>query len=96
VERPQCLPTNGTAYARIKSLPSHDRKTALLTSSAYMLSSGLMAGGRTSAEINTAGSFELFFHQCCKGPNSPVTSPALCSIGSEQVLRYSVIEPEMM
>ena len=47
----------------------------------YILSSGLMAGGRTSAEINTAGSFELFFHQCCELPNSPVTSPALSTSG---------------
>ncbi len=49
-----------------------------------------------SAEISTAGCLVLFFHQCASGPNSAVTSPASCSMGTAQLLRYSVIEPEMM
>jgi len=59
-----------------------------------MLSSGFISGGRISAESRTVGFFVLFFHQWANGPNSEVTSPAPCSIGTAQVLRYSDMEPE--
>ena len=41
-----------------------------------------------------AGLLVLFFHQCESEPDSTVTSPALCSIGTAQVLRYSVTAPD--
>ena len=61
----------------------------------YMLSSGFISGARISAESRTAGFCVLFFHQWASGPNSEVTSPASCSIGTAQVLRYSVMDPSM-
>ena len=36
----------------------------------------------------------MFFHQCARSPNSTATSPATCSIGTLQELRYSVIAPD--
>src|SRR5262249_38400363 len=38
----------------------------------------------------------VFFHQCDVPLTSAVASPALCTIGALQVLRYSVIWPVMM
>ena len=42
------------------------------------------------------GGLALFFHQCWTPSFSIETSPALCSIGTAQLLAYSWIWPETM
>ena len=60
--------------------------------SRYMLLSILSC--RMSAEISTAFSLPVFFHQCAVVCVSGATSPALCTIGTAQVLAYSVTSPD--
>jgi DNA-binding transcriptional LysR family regulator len=48
----------------------------------------------TSADSSTASVRPLFFHQCEMPPASRDSSPALCTIGVAQVLRYSVTSPD--
>src|ERR1700752_3285869 len=60
--------------------------------SGYMLLSALSC--RISAEINTAFSLPVFFHQWAVVWVSGATSPALCTIGTAQVLAYSVTSPD--
>ncbi len=51
---------------------------------------------RTSAESSTTVSLPVFFHQWAVALVSRATSPALCTIGTAQLLAYSVISPLMM
>src|SRR5713101_935148 len=51
---------------------------------------------RMSADSSTTVLSPLFFHQCEVVWISRATSPALCTIGTEQVLAYSTISPSMM
>src|SRR5690349_21524237 len=49
---------------------------------------------RISDEISTAGFLDVFFHQWARSPDSTARSPALCTIGTAQLERYSVIWPD--
>src|SRR5260370_2940511 len=51
---------------------------------------------RMSADSSTTVLSPLFFHQCEVVWISRAPSPALCTIGTEQVLAYSTISPSMM
>jgi len=50
----------------------------------------------TSADKSITGEWLLFFHQCDMALVSRATSPALCTIGTAQLLAYSVIAPSTM
>ncbi len=49
-----------------------------------------------SAESSTTVLSPVFFHQCETSLVSATTSPALCTIGTAQLLAYSLISPSMM
>ena len=49
-----------------------------------------------SAESSTTVLSPRFFHQCEMPLVSATTSPALCAIGTAQLLAYSLISPSMM
>ena len=49
-----------------------------------------------SAESSTTFLSPIFFHQCETSFVSATTSPALCTIGTAQLLAYSSISPSMM
>src|SRR4029453_2889580 len=49
-----------------------------------------------SAESSTTVLSPVFFHQCETSLVSETTSPALCTIGTAQLLAYSLISPSMM
>ena len=57
-------------------------------------SSSCLSSWKRSAESSTAALLQLFFHQCWTPSFSIETSPALCSIGTAQLLAYSWIWPE--
>src|SRR5262250_2767586 len=81
----------GTGGCRSAALPFAGGKRK---AGGYIELSFDICGGRMSAEISTAGCLVLFLHQCERLPCSATTSPAGCSIGTAQVLRYSVTEPD--
>lgn len=67
---------------------------ALLRSVDHMLWS--IWSWRMSAESRITICLPVFFHQCEVAAVSAVTSPALCTIGTEQLLAYSTTSPWMM
>jgi len=58
-----------------------------------MCLSCLARSSKMSTEISTTGSDVVFCHQCDVPLPSGETSPALCTIGTAQLLAYSMIEP---
>ena len=59
-----------------------------------MCLSFFLSSRNKSNEWITTGVVPVFFHQCVVGCVSGVMSPALCTIGTAQVLAYSVISPD--
>src|SRR5439155_25590613 len=59
-------------------------------------SSIFFCAGKRSPEINTAGALQVFWHQCEVPFFSGATSPVLCTMGTAQLLAYSVTSPETM
>jgi hypothetical protein len=55
-----------------------------------------LASFSRSAEMSTAVLSPRFFHQWETSGVSATTSPALCTMGAEQLLAYSTISPSMM
>ena len=60
---------------------------------AYMVCWSSDLTSMMSAEIKVTGSLPLFFHQWDRPTDSMAASPARCSIGTAQLLLYSVIVP---
>src|SRR6266567_3053303 len=54
----------------------------------------MFSTGNRSTDIRTAGVLPVFCHQCDVPFFSGATSPALCTIGTAQLLAYSTISPE--
>ena len=52
--------------------------------------------GKRSAEYNSTGDFVSLRHQCAVALVSVVTSPGLWTIGTEQLLAYSMMVPFVM
>ena len=61
-----------------------------------MWSSIFAATGNRSTEISTAVALPVFFHQCDVPFFSGAMSPALCTIGTAQLLAYSTTSPDTM
>src|SRR6266481_2153840 len=61
----------------------------------YIMCSSLLSC-RMSTEISTTDSVPLFSHQCDVPFFSGATSPALCTIGTAQLLEYSITVPLTM
>ena len=82
--------------ARGKMAPAQQAGAGLVRSAAahIMWSSACFSSWNRSADSSTAGLLPVFFHQCCTPIFSTETSPILCSIGTEQLLAYSLIVPE--
>src|SRR5512134_100578 len=67
------------------------------TNGCYIMRSVFISStGKRSAEISTATVFPVFCHQCDVPRASEDASPALCTIGTAQVLAYSVTSPVTM
>src|ERR1700757_435634 len=80
------------AGARVHIRESDDREVR----GYIMCSSFFISTGKRSTEMSTTGAPVLFCHQCCVPLSSDATSPVLCTIGTAQLLAYSMISPETM
>src|SRR5260370_20790343 len=73
----------------------HAREPDTRDSGHYIMCwSFMLSTGKRSTEISTTGVPPLFCHQCDVPFFSGATSPALCTIGTAQLLAYSTISPE--
>src|SRR5438309_11718778 len=75
---------------------SHAPERTLALASYIMCWSFMFSTGKRSTEIRTAVALPVFCHQCDVPFFSDATSPALCMIGTAQLLAYSTISPETM